>query len=129
MATLLTVRADLKTRLEAALGDAYTVASNPREQVILPAAVIVPADPWWVPTRLGSSPTERVEVRVEVHCLVVRGEVDEGFADLETMGVAVGVALTSAAPAWRWIDMSAPQQVEVGDIPAVFTRVAAATVV
>ena len=126
MATLLDVRETLAETLRGFVASDVTVYPYPAETIALPAVVIVPDDPWWTPAALGPSPTSRVRVNFELQLLTVRGEVEMGFGELETLMVAVGAALT-ADGAFRWVDSSQPTTIEANEIPALMAAVSCYT--
>lgn len=121
--TALTIRQEIADSIDAVLGDDWTVYPAPVDLIALPAAVLVPGNPYWTPARFADgNVTEGLAVHLDVQLIVGRAEVDEGLADLETAGVAVGLAIASN-PVCRWVDMSGVEPIEVNSLPAIFARV------
>jgi hypothetical protein len=118
--SLLTVRAELAALIRAAVTADVVVHDYPVESTTIPAVVIVPADPYWVPKVFGDTPG--MEVSIDLQLIVPRTEVSEGVDDLEGLGVVVGLAI-KAAPVFRWQSMSGPEPIEVEQIPAIMSRV------
>lgn len=115
--TLATVRADLAALIRAGVSQTVIVYAYPAESIVLPAVVIVPADPWWTPGRLTDRTSTRVRVQFDVQLIVPRTEVEVGIGDLEALAIVVGLIITPTG--WRWQDLSSPEPIEVGDIPAI----------
>lgn len=125
--TLATVRDDLKTALEASLADSVTVYSYPAEAVAMPAVVIVPASPWWRPYRLRGADMAGVQVNFELQLLVTRGEVEESFKALEGLAIAVGAVLVTGK-VYKWIELNAPEPVQINKVDALIATMTIATV-
>lgn len=120
MTTLLTVRAELGDAVRAAVTDDVIVHDYPIESTTIPAVVIVPSDPWWVPRVFTTG--NRMEVSLELQLIVPRTEVEEGIGALEDLGAVVGLAI-KGVPVFRWQSMSSPEPIEVEKIPAIMSRV------
>lgn len=136
MTTILTVRTDLAANLQTALDalgwDQTPVAYDyPAESIALPAVVIVPDEPYWTPNTFkgAGSVTAAIRVNFELQLIVPRTEVEEGIGNLEALGIACGVGVTSGAPVFRWVDLSQPEPVEVGGISAILARMAVTAIV
>ena len=119
MSDILTIREDLAQSIRDTVGEALNVYSYPAESIALPAAVIVPADPWWQPATFGQQPSinSAVQVSLDVQLIVPRTEVEEAMIALEQFGIGIGVAIATA-PVLRWVAMSSPDPITVGEIDA-----------
>jgi len=117
MSTLLTVRQDLADHLTADL-TGITVYAYPADVVVLPALVIIPADPWW--EVVGFKANEpRLRVNLDIQILVKRAEPKSFMAEIETLGLAIALSIVTADQPFKFVSLAEPEQVNIGEVEAV----------
>ena len=88
-------------KIQAELGDGFTVYEGGADIVATPAVVVHPADPYIVPTTMGED--ANVQVFVNLWLIANRAEPLAALDQLEEMRLKVTTAIkTGAAPIGRW---------------------------